>query len=79
MSLIDTPGLILPHQLTSQLYPEELKAVVPLKRVDHVTLRVGEGKVSVVYIVCVLYLHKLRVVYTLMSNIHISMYLTYIT
>ena len=43
-AIVDTPGLILRHQLTSSLEPEELKSVMPVKRVDHVTLRVGEGK-----------------------------------
>ncbi|CAM9421408.1 unnamed protein product, partial [Heterosigma akashiwo] len=42
--LIDTPGLILPHQLTLSLDPKELKAVLPESQVEHVTLRVGEGK-----------------------------------
>jgi len=44
VSLVDTPGIILAHQLTARLLPEELKAVLPTKRMDYVTLRVGEGK-----------------------------------
>lgn len=44
VSLYDTPGLILPHQITSRLNPEELKAVIPQKQVEHVTLRLQEGK-----------------------------------
>ncbi|CAM9856179.1 unnamed protein product, partial [Phaeothamnion confervicola] len=42
--LYDTPGLILPHQLTSRLTNEELKAVIPQKTVDHVTFRIAAGK-----------------------------------
>jgi len=42
--LVDTPGLILPHQLTISLDSKELKAVLPEKQIEHVTLRVGEGK-----------------------------------
>lgn len=44
VSLYDTPGLIIPHQLTTLLNTDELKAVIPQKRVNHVTLRLGEGK-----------------------------------
>jgi hypothetical protein len=44
VTLVDTPGLILTHQLTSALLSDELKAVFPVKSVEHVTLRVGEGK-----------------------------------
>eukprot|EP00953_Heterococcus_sp_UTEX-ZZ885_P001989 1588-Heterococcus_DN1.PRE.6 len=46
--LYDTPGLILPHQLTSRLNPEELKAVIPQSAVEHVTLRLTEGKAVLV-------------------------------
>ncbi|KAG5175010.1 P-loop containing nucleoside triphosphate hydrolase protein [Tribonema minus] len=46
--LYDTPGLILPHQLTSRLTPEELKSVIPAKAVEHVTLRLTEGKAVLV-------------------------------
>jgi len=42
--LIDTPGLILPHQLTIALDPRELKAVLPTQKVEHVTLRLAAGK-----------------------------------
>mmetsp|Transcript_128635 Transcript_128635/g.222963 ORF Transcript_128635/g.222963 Transcript_128635/m.222963 type:complete len:788 (+) Transcript_128635:6-2369(+) len=42
--LFDTPGLILPHQLTVQLNNEELKQVVPQKQVKHKTVRMGAGK-----------------------------------
>eukprot|EP00624_Nannochloropsis_granulata_P001154 evm.model.NODE_1531_length_19035_cov_17.377516.6 len=44
VSLYDTPGLILPHQITTLLNTEELKAVIPQKRINHVTLRLKEGK-----------------------------------
>jgi ribosome biogenesis GTPase A len=44
VSLFDTPGLILSHQLTAQLSSEELKKVVPLTKVNAVALRVSEGK-----------------------------------
>ncbi len=44
VSLYDTPGLILPHQITTLLSTEELKAVIPQKRINHVTLRLKEGK-----------------------------------
>ena len=43
-SLYDTPGVILPNQLTTKLTTEELALVVPKKRAEHVTLRVAEGK-----------------------------------
>jgi len=44
VSLFDTPGLIIPHQITTLLNTEELKTVIPQKKVNHVTLRVAEGK-----------------------------------
>lgn len=44
VSLFDTPGLIIPHQLTTRLNTDELRAVIPQKRINHVTLRLGEGK-----------------------------------
>ena len=44
-SLLDTPGLILPHQLTTRLTPEELKVATPSKKLSSVvTLRVSEGR-----------------------------------
>jgi ribosome biogenesis GTPase A len=43
-ALYDTPGIIMPNQLTNLLLPEELAAVVPKKRADPVTLRMGKGK-----------------------------------
>jgi len=43
-SLYDTPGVILPNQLTTVLTTDELGQVVPKKRAQHVTLRVPEGK-----------------------------------
>ena len=43
-ALFDTPGVMLSHQITSRLTQEELKAVVPQSRVDHVTLRLAPGK-----------------------------------
>ncbi|CAM9575917.1 unnamed protein product [Ectocarpus sp. 4 AP-2014] len=47
-ALYDTPGLLLPHTLTSRLNAEELRAAIPKKKVDHVTFRMGEGKVVLV-------------------------------
>lgn len=44
VSLFDTPGLMMPHQLTNYLSEKELKAVLPQKNVENVTLRLGEGK-----------------------------------
>lgn len=44
MSLYDTPGLILSHQLTNLLTAEELRAVLPAKSICNVTFRLGEGK-----------------------------------
>jgi hypothetical protein len=44
VSLYDTPGIIMPHQLTNSLDAKELKAVIPSKSVDRVSLRLGEGK-----------------------------------
>lgn len=43
-ALYDTPGVILPNQITTRLTTEELSQVVPKKRAQHVTLRVKEGK-----------------------------------
>mmetsp|Transcript_5854 Transcript_5854/g.8786 ORF Transcript_5854/g.8786 Transcript_5854/m.8786 type:complete len:423 (+) Transcript_5854:166-1434(+) len=43
--LYDTPGLIMPHQLTAQLNQIELKSVIPQRPVEHVTLRLAEGKI----------------------------------
>ena len=42
-ALFDTPGLIVPSQLTNRLEMEELAAVLPQKRVEHVTYRVNPG------------------------------------
>lgn len=44
VSLFDTPGLMMPHQLTNYLDAKELRAVLPSKTVEHVTFRLGEGK-----------------------------------
>lgn len=44
VSLFDTPGLMMPHQLTNYLNERELRAVLPSKNVEHVTFRLGEGK-----------------------------------
>jgi len=44
LALFDTPGLILPNQLTTMLTTEELGDAVPKKRSQHVTIRLGEGK-----------------------------------
>lgn len=43
-AIYDTPGLILPNQLTTLLTTEELAGVVPKKRSQHVSLRMGEGQ-----------------------------------
>jgi len=43
-SMYDTPGLLVPGTLTHMLTPEELKLVVPKKKLDVVTLRVPPGK-----------------------------------
>ena len=42
-ALFDTPGLIVPTQLTNRLEMQELAAVLPQKRVEHVTYRVNPG------------------------------------
>ena len=44
LTVIDTPGLINPGQVTSKLNSAELKMVIPNKRVNHVSLRVEEGR-----------------------------------
>jgi len=44
ITMIDTPGLINPGQLTSRLNSKELKQVIPVKQVHHVTLRMEEGR-----------------------------------
>ena len=43
-ALYDTPGVVLPNQLTTLLTTSELADVVPKKRSSHVTLKLGEGK-----------------------------------
>jgi len=43
-SLYDTPGLLVPGTLTQLLTPEELKIVVPKKKVEPITFRVASGK-----------------------------------
>jgi len=43
-SLYDTPGLLVPGTLTQMLTPEELKIVVPRKKVEPITFRVTSGK-----------------------------------
>jgi ribosome biogenesis GTPase A len=44
ITVIDTPGLINPGQLTTMLTPKELNAVIPAKPVSPVTFRAEEGK-----------------------------------
>jgi ribosome biogenesis GTPase A len=44
ITVIDTPGLINPGQLTTKLNNAELKKVIPTKRVNHVSLRLEEGR-----------------------------------
>lgn len=44
VSLYDTPGIIMKHQLTNSLSAPELRAVLPARSVERVTLRLGEGK-----------------------------------
>eukprot|EP00670_Eutreptiella_braarudii_P010201 CAMPEP_0174310088 /NCGR_PEP_ID=MMETSP0810-20121108/2827_1 /TAXON_ID=73025 ORGANISM="Eutreptiella gymnastica-like, Strain CCMP1594" /NCGR_SAMPLE_ID=MMETSP0810 /ASSEMBLY_ACC=CAM_ASM_000659 /LENGTH=667 /DNA_ID=CAMNT_0015417905 /DNA_START=40 /DNA_END=2040 /DNA_ORIENTATION=- len=39
--MYDTPGILMPHQLTSRLTSEEIAAVVPSKRIRPVTLRIA--------------------------------------
>ncbi len=45
-SIYDTPGIVLPNQLTTLLSTDELASAVPKKRAQHVTLRLGEGKAA---------------------------------
>ena len=42
-SMFDTPGIIVGEQITNRLIMEELAAVLPQKRVEHVTYRVQVG------------------------------------
>jgi ribosome biogenesis GTPase A len=42
--LYDTPGLLVPGTITQLLTPEELKIVVPTKRVEPITFRLESGK-----------------------------------
>ena len=44
VTMIDTPGLLTPGQLTAKLSPDELRQVVPSKPINAVTLRLSEGK-----------------------------------
>jgi len=43
VALVDTPGLILSHQLTSSLLSDELKAVFPERSIEEVTLPREDG------------------------------------
>merc|ERR1712176_52534 len=45
VTLYDTPGLILPHQLTLMLTSDELRDVVPRKPIKHKSIRMSAGKV----------------------------------
>lgn len=42
-SMFDTPGLLVPMQLTNRLLMDELSAVLPQRRIEHVTYRIPEG------------------------------------
>ena len=42
--LYDTPGLLVPGTITQLLTPDELKIVVPSKRVEPITFRIESGK-----------------------------------
>lgn len=44
INLYDTPGLMMPHQLTNYLDAADLRAVLPSKTVERVSFRLGEGK-----------------------------------
>ena len=44
IDLYDTPGLLIPGTITQLLTPEELKIVVPAKRVEPITFRLEAGK-----------------------------------
>ncbi|CAN8077233.1 unnamed protein product [Agarophyton chilense] len=44
LSLYDTPGLMMPHQLTNYLDSKDLRAVLPSKTIERVSFRLGEGK-----------------------------------
>ena len=43
-NLYDTPGLLVPGTITQLLTPDELKIVVPSKRVEPITFRLESGK-----------------------------------
>ena len=47
-ALYDTPGLILPNQLTTLLTTDEVTSVVPKKRPTHVSLRLSDDKVVLI-------------------------------
>lgn len=47
-NLYDTPGLLVPGCLTERLTPEELKIVVPKKKVEPITFRIASGKCCLV-------------------------------
>jgi len=44
LTLYDTPGIVMPHQLTSVLNLAEMKAVIPSKPIKPITLRVGPAQ-----------------------------------
>ena len=48
LALYDTPGLLVPGCLTERLTPEELKIVVPKKKVEPITFRIASGKCCLV-------------------------------
>eukprot|EP00466_Bigelowiella_natans_P000155 jgi/Bigna1/66100/fgenesh1_pg.1_\ len=43
-SIYDTPGLIMPSQLTHRLLPQELEDVVPSKRISYESVELKQGK-----------------------------------
>jgi ribosome biogenesis GTPase A len=59
-SLYDTPGVILPNQITTRLSTSELAQIVPKKRAQHVTLRVKEGKSVLLGGIARLHMHSGR-------------------
>ena len=48
ITVYDTPGLINYGQLTSRLTTQELRQVIPKKRVNHITIRMEKGRVIMI-------------------------------
>ena len=60
ITMIDTPGLLNPGQLTAKLTTAELRQTIPSKPINAVTLRVSEGKCVLIGGLAVIELTEVR-------------------